>query len=107
MLAIMPRRPPSHKPPHPLRQWREQHDLSQDQLAEITGLTQGMITHIERYFRIPLGQALERLRASTGLPTDAFIRPEHFIEEQPDFLQKYRRPSPKGQTRTPRRPRDE
>jgi transcriptional regulator with XRE-family HTH domain len=91
MVAIMAKRPPSDKPQHPLRQWRELHGVSQGQLASLTGLTQGMISHIERYFRIPLDDALEALLKQTGLPTDAFIRAERFLEEQPDFLRKYGR----------------
>jgi transcriptional regulator with XRE-family HTH domain len=92
MAAIMAKRPQSDKPAHPLRQWRERYGVSQGQLASLTGLTQGMISHIERYFRIPLDDALEELLKHTGLPTDAFIRAERFLEEQPDFLRKYRRP---------------
>jgi transcriptional regulator with XRE-family HTH domain len=92
MVAIMAKRPQSNKPSHPLRQWRERYGVSQDQLASLAGLTQGMISHIERYFRIPLDNALEALLKQTGLPTDAFIRPERFLEEQPDFLRRYRRP---------------
>jgi transcriptional regulator with XRE-family HTH domain len=93
MVALMARHAESDKPIHPLRQWRERNRVSQEQLAERTGLTQGMISHIERYFRIPLGEALEALLQQTGLPTDAFIRAERFVAEQPDFLRKYRRRS--------------
>jgi transcriptional regulator with XRE-family HTH domain len=91
----MPRRPRTDKPPHPLRQWREHHGLTQAQVAEACGVTQGMVSHIEQYVRIPLGDTLERLRAYTGLSTDAFIRPERFMVEQPDFLRRLRpRPRP-------------
>ena len=96
MLATMPRRPPSDKPPHPLRQWRERRGLSQEQLADMTGWTQGMMSHLERYFRIPLGDALGALLAQTGLPTDALIRPQRFLAEYPDFLHKPRRPRKLG-----------
>jgi transcriptional regulator with XRE-family HTH domain len=60
--------------------------VSQQDVAELTGLTQTFISLIERYRNIPLGKALESLRQTTGLPTDAFIRPQHFLVEQPDFL---------------------
>jgi transcriptional regulator with XRE-family HTH domain len=101
MIAGMPRRPRRTTQTHPLRQWREARGLTQDELAAQVGITQGMVSHIELFFRIPLGEALESLRAYTGLPTDAFIRPEAFLREEPDFLEKYR---PEGKGR--RRPRE-
>ena len=73
-------------PTHPLRAWRQRHEVSQAHLAELTGLTQAFISLIERYHNIPLGDALESLRRITGLPTDAFIRPLRFLLEHPDFL---------------------
>jgi transcriptional regulator with XRE-family HTH domain len=91
MFAVMPRRQPADKPPHPLRQWRDQEGLSQEELAERTGITQGMISHIERYFRVPRVDNLKVLLEHTGLPTDAFMLPERFLAEHPDFLRKARR----------------
>jgi transcriptional regulator with XRE-family HTH domain len=73
-------------PIHPLRAWRQRHEVSQTHLAELTGLTQAFISLIERYRNIPLGDALESLRRITGLPTDAFIRSRQFLIEHPDFL---------------------
>jgi DNA-binding XRE family transcriptional regulator len=78
-------------PPHPLRQWRDLHGLSQDELAERCGVGQEMISHIERYFRAPRTNTLLKLQEFTGLPADAFVRTERFLEEQPNFLRKYRR----------------
>jgi hypothetical protein len=75
------------KPPHPLRQWRDQHDVSQDELAELAGVGQGMISHIERYFRVPRKSTLIKLQEKTGLPTDAFMFPERFLEQNPDYFQ--------------------
>ena len=49
-------------------------------------VSQGMISKIVGYQRIPLGDTLEALLAYTGLPTDAFIRPERFLAEHPNFL---------------------
>jgi transcriptional regulator with XRE-family HTH domain len=92
MLATVPRRQPTDKPTHPLRQWRDYYGVSQEELAERTGLSQGMISHIERYFRTPRVDVLKVLLEFTGLPTDALILPERFLEEQPNFLRKYRRP---------------
>jgi transcriptional regulator with XRE-family HTH domain len=97
MLAVMPRRQPTDKPPHPLRQWRDQQGLSQDQLAEMAETTQGMISHIERYFRVPRVDIIEKLLDCTGLPAEAFVLPERFLKEYPDFLRKYgRRPKGRG-----------
>jgi len=71
---------------HPLARWRKLHGWSQKQLAEACGLSQGMVAHIEGFRRIPLRDSLERLLDVTGLPTDALVRPERFLEAHPDFL---------------------
>ncbi len=97
MVASMPRRKqPREKPPHPLRQWRDARGLSQEDVATATGHSQGMISHIEQYVRIPRGQVLLDLLTYTGLPADAFIRPEYFLAEHPIFLSPRRRRPPKG-----------
>ncbi len=74
------------EPMHPLRIWRLHQEVSQAQLAEMSGLSQPFISLIENYLNIPLREGLERLREITGLPTDAFIRPKQFLIENPDFL---------------------
>jgi hypothetical protein len=86
------RQQPPDKPVHPLRQWRDRYGISQTTLAELAGTTQGMIGHMERYFRIPRPKLLERLMDCTGLPVEAFLLPERFVLEYPNFLRKYRRP---------------
>jgi transcriptional regulator with XRE-family HTH domain len=86
MLKTMPRKQPVDKPPHPLRQWRDQHGLSQDELAERCGVGQGMISHIERYFRVPRKSTLIKLQDYTGLPTDALMFPERFLQENPNYF---------------------
>ncbi len=91
MLASMPRRRKRLAQPHPLKQWREQEGLSQTDVAKACLITQAMVSMIEAGRRVPDGETLERLRAYTGLPTDAFVRVERFLEEEPDFLRKYRR----------------
>jgi DNA-binding XRE family transcriptional regulator len=106
MVAVMRRRQPSDKPPHPLRQWRDQRSLSQEQLAEMTGISQGMISHIERYFRNPRIDILKVLLEHTGLPTDALILPERFLEEHPDFFSAPR-PKPPLQKKQRLKPGDE
>jgi DNA-binding XRE family transcriptional regulator len=85
MRSTMPRRRQHTKPTHPLARWRAIHEVTQVQLAKATGLTQGMIAHIENYRHIPVRESLERLLAFTGIPTDAFVRGEQFLREQPDF----------------------
>jgi transcriptional regulator with XRE-family HTH domain len=91
MLTRMPPRRKRLQQTHPLRQWRERVGQNQGEVAEACGITQAMVSLIELGLRIPQGEALDRLIAYTGLPTDAFVRTERFLEEQPDFLRKYRR----------------
>jgi transcriptional regulator with XRE-family HTH domain len=85
-MAPQRRKPLAHV--HPLRQWREQAGKSQQDVAHACHLTQAMISFIESGRRIPLGDALEALRTYTGLPTDAFIRPDHFLRENPGFFER-------------------
>jgi transcriptional regulator with XRE-family HTH domain len=77
---------PAEMPMHPLRAWRSRHGVSQKELADLVGVTQSFVSLIEGYHNIPLGDGLEELRRITGLPTDAFIRPQQFLSEFPDFL---------------------
>lgn len=86
------------KPDHPLSRWRKIHGITQQSLATATGLTQGMIAHIENYRHIPVRESLERLRAFTGLPTDALVRGEQFLTEQPAFPYGQHPPRPSPQT---------
>ena len=88
MLTRMPPRRKRLQQTHPLRQWRDHVGKNQVDVAEACGITQAMVSLIELGLRIPQGEALDRLLAYTGLPTDAFVRTEHFLEEQPDLLQK-------------------
>jgi transcriptional regulator with XRE-family HTH domain len=92
MLGTMPARRPSVQPSHPLRLWRETKDLSQQEVADACQLTQAMISYIEAGKKTPWGDALERLREYTGLPADAFLRWQRFLQEEPNFLRKYCRP---------------
>jgi transcriptional regulator with XRE-family HTH domain len=73
---------------HPLTHWRQQHQLTQQELSAITGLSQQEISLIERWRRIPRGAALERLLRHTGLPTDALVRPKEFLAAHPEFLRR-------------------
>jgi transcriptional regulator with XRE-family HTH domain len=78
-----------------LRQWRERYGVHQKDLAAACGISQGMISLIEAGLRVPLDDKLEALLDYTGLPAEAFVLPERFLEEHPDFLRKYGR-KPKG-----------
>jgi transcriptional regulator with XRE-family HTH domain len=101
MLARMPPRRKRLQQTHPLRLWREHVGQSQSTVAAACGMTQEMVSLIELGLRVPQGENLDRLLAYTGLPTDAFVRTERFLEEQPDFFQKYARRE-KGRARKPR-----
>jgi transcriptional regulator with XRE-family HTH domain len=100
MLTRMPPRRKRLQQAHPLRLWRELGGKNQLEVAEACGITQAMVSLIEIGLRVPQGEALDRLIAYTGLPTDAFVRTEQFLKEQPNFLQKYgRRDKGKGPRR--------
>src|SRR5918995_6496838 len=81
MLATMPARRPSTQQSHPLRLWREAKNLSQKEVAEACELTQAMISFIESGKKTPWGESLERLRNFTGLPADAFLRWQRFVQD--------------------------
>jgi transcriptional regulator with XRE-family HTH domain len=71
-------------------------------VAQECAITQAMVSLIEIGLRVPQGDALERLMTYTGLPIDAFVRTERFLDEQPDFLRKYgRRPKGRGGSEPP------
>jgi hypothetical protein len=46
---------------------------------------------VESGLRIPLDDKLEALLNYTGLPAEAFVLPERFLKDHPDFLRKYGR----------------
>lgn len=96
MIAVMGRRPKSlktpHIPAHPLLQWREHYGVNQRELSAACGVSQGMLSKIENRQRIPLHESLDSLTDYTGLPIEAFIRPDRYLKEQPDFLASTRPP---------------
>lgn len=81
-------------PPHPLRLWREAHGMGQGQLAKMTGLSQGMISHIEHYNHYPSQAALELLVGVTGLPVEALMLPKQFLASHPGFTKRLPAPKP-------------
>ena len=96
MFQVMEPRRKRLQQRHPLKQWREREGLNQQALADACGISQSMISLIESGLRIPLDDALEALLDYTGLPAEAFMLPERFLAQHPDFLRKSRR-KPKGQ----------
>ncbi len=60
-------------------------------MAARLGVKQGMISHIEVYIRDPSSKLLRLLCELTGLPPEAFVEPERFVREHPDFLRPRRR----------------
>jgi transcriptional regulator with XRE-family HTH domain len=96
MLTRMPPRRKRLQQAHPLRLWREHMGKNQLDVAEACGITQAMVSLIEIGLRVPQGEALDQLMAYTGLPTDAFVRTERFLEEEPNFLRKYGRRKRRG-----------
>jgi transcriptional regulator with XRE-family HTH domain len=97
MLARMEPRRKRLERPHPLKLWREVMGKSQADVAEACQISQPFISYIEAGWRIPLNDALSRLCDYTGLPAEAFVLPERFLRDQPNFLEKYRR---RGRPRT-------
>jgi transcriptional regulator with XRE-family HTH domain len=93
MVATMPARRPPTNPLHPLRQWRELHDVSQEAVADACGISQAAISYIEAGKKAPRGKVVEALHDYTGLPPEAFLWWERFLKEEPNFLRKYRRPT--------------
>jgi transcriptional regulator with XRE-family HTH domain len=91
MLAVMGRKPKARahpeKPAHPLLLWRERYGVSQREVMDACGISQATLSKIENGYRGPRGDKLESLRAYTGLPTDAFIRPYQLLLEDPTFLE--------------------
>jgi transcriptional regulator with XRE-family HTH domain len=92
MLATMPARRRGTPLNHPLRLWREAHNLSQKDVADACQVSQAMISYIEAGKKLPWREALERLRIYTELPLDAFLRWPEFLQESggaEGFLKKY------------------
>jgi transcriptional regulator with XRE-family HTH domain len=99
MVGVMEPRRKRLSVPHPLRLWRDRHGMNQQAFAAACGISQSMVSLIETGLRVPLNDNLERLMDYTGLPAEAFVLPERFLQEQPDFLRKY---GPRGKGRRPR-----
>jgi transcriptional regulator with XRE-family HTH domain len=100
MVATMPARRRGTPPNHPLRLWREAHNVSQEDLAKDCGVSQAMISYIEWDKKLPWRDVLLCLCQQTGLPLDAFLRWQDFMAEiggEGKFLRKYGRRRPPKQ----------
>jgi transcriptional regulator with XRE-family HTH domain len=82
---------------HPLKRWRQQHQLTQAQLGRQCGMKQNAISRYERGERTPREDELIHLLDATGLPVEALVLPARFLIQHPDFLNRQGRP--KGSTR--------
>jgi transposase len=71
---------------HPLARWRQQHHKTQAELAALTGIRQGTLARYESGTRIPRKAHLLTLMEITGLPAEAFVLPEQFLRDHPNFL---------------------
>ena len=91
MLAVMEKRRKKLAGPHPLRLWRDYMRQSQQAFADACHISQPMVSQIEAGWRVPLNATLERILDYTGLPAEAFLLPERFLRDEPDFLRKYGR----------------
>jgi len=86
---------------HPLGRWRHRRQMSQDALGKLCGLSQKAISAYESGTRVPRGESLRRLAEVTGLPLEALMFPDAFLQERPNFLmdpprQRKRRQPPEG-----------
>jgi transcriptional regulator with XRE-family HTH domain len=70
---------------HPLRRYRERHQLSQDELAAASQTTKATISRIERGVRLPSWEMLKRIVAATGGELSANdFQPPPDGDEQPN-----------------------
>jgi transcriptional regulator with XRE-family HTH domain len=63
-----------------LRQIRRQHDLTQEQLAELAGISVDMLSNIERGINAPSFETMEKLSKVLSIPVKEFFN----IVENPD-----------------------
>lgn len=71
---------------HPLTRWRHQHEKTQVELSQLSGIRQGTLARYESGTRIPRKAHLLTLMQVTGLPLEALIFPDTYLQEHPDFL---------------------
>lgn len=89
----------------PLFRWRTRYQVSQTALAKRCGVTQQAIALYEADERTPRGDTLAALVRETGLPLEALVFPEQFLQQHPDFLEEPPKPAPPKRPLRPRQPR--
>lgn len=67
---------------HPLRQYREEHELSQEQLGALLGVSRAMVGLIESGARRVSSDDLAEWEAKTGIPREK-LRPDIFGTSPP------------------------
>lgn len=70
---------------HPLKRWRHREGITQAELARRCGVRINTVARWERGEQVPRGALLVKLLDATGLPADAIVTPERFLEQHPDF----------------------
>jgi transcriptional regulator with XRE-family HTH domain len=86
MSAVLPNEVLYFNMNHPLGRWRYRHNVSQEDLGRRCQLSQKTISAYETGTRVPRGDALKRLQEVTGLPLEALLFPEDFLQTHADFL---------------------
>lgn len=61
---------------HPLRTWRQNHNLTQPQAAQRLGLTEPTLSRYESGKRMPRLKRAAKLSEITGIPLDQFVMAE-------------------------------
>lgn len=62
------------KPPHPLKAWRERHNLTLEAAGERCGISYESFRRFETGIRRPSGKAMEDICAATGLTPNDFYQ---------------------------------
>jgi transcriptional regulator with XRE-family HTH domain len=73
----------------PLRRWRRQHGMTQEQLSERCGVSVNTVARWEQADRMPSGPHVIRLIEITGMSADALLFPKRYLEEHPEFLERW------------------
>lgn len=59
---------------HPLKAWRSDRQLTQEQAAELLGLKEPTLSRYETGARIPSLAQAAKLSEKTGIPIDKFVK---------------------------------
>ena len=86
---------------HPLGRWRARYQVSQEELGRRCELSQKAISAYESGTRVPRGDSLLRLQVVTGLPLEALLFPQAFLQAHPNFLTEPPRQRQQGRGKRP------